>query len=164
MILKLRAALEYPTFPINPWVFWVLEERSAAIVACRMIHGTQRVPQETFLKVHLLEVNHPQHSSRSGIVESCGSRPTPSPCSLFHNFACITMSQSARRWCQTLWIPLFDKGPGSWNPFNRTGGNLFSKLYDGKSEISYLGVASRKIPRLCGLPVLEGQFQDRSMR
>ena len=34
MILKLRTALDYPTFPVNPWVFRVPEEWLAAILAC----------------------------------------------------------------------------------------------------------------------------------
>ena len=37
----------------------------AAILDCRTIHGIQRVPQETFLKFHLLEKDHPQLSSRT---------------------------------------------------------------------------------------------------
>ena len=57
-------ALDHPTFPVNPWVFRGPEEWLAAILACSLIHGTHWVPQETLLKVYLLEVNHPQHSSR----------------------------------------------------------------------------------------------------
>ena len=40
---------------------------------------------------------------------------------------------------------------------------ILKKLYDGNSEVFYLGTASRKFPRLSGLPVLEGQLQDRSV-
>ena len=38
----------------------------AAIHACSLMHGTACVcvHEDTFLNVHLLEVNHPQHSSR----------------------------------------------------------------------------------------------------
>ena len=38
------------------------------------------------------------------------------------------------------------------------------KIVDEHSEVFYLGVAFRQIPRLSGLSVLEGQVQDRSMR
>ena len=62
MILKLRATLEYPTIPVNPWVFRVQEAWQAAILNCSLLHGTYWARQDTFLKVHLLEVNHPQHS------------------------------------------------------------------------------------------------------
>ena len=41
--------------------------------------------------------------------------------------------------------------------------NLFSKLYDGCSEVFFLGIAFRKIPRLRWLSMLESQFQDRSV-
>ena len=39
--------------------------------------------------------------------------------------------------------------------------NLFSKLYDGSSEVCYLGIAFRKIPRPRWRPVLESQLQGR---
>ena len=42
--------------------FRVLEEWLAAILTCRMRHGIRLVLQQTFLKVYLLKVNHPQHS------------------------------------------------------------------------------------------------------
>ena len=47
-----------------------------------------------------------------------------------------------------------------WNPFFRTGGNYFQKLYDGISETSNLGTLCRKTHTLSGSSVLEGQFQD----
>ena len=65
MILKLRAALEYPTFQVNCWVFRVLEERLAAIFACRTKHGTRWVAQETFLKTYVLVTGHPQSYLRT---------------------------------------------------------------------------------------------------
>ena len=49
-ILKRRAALEHPTFPVNPWQFRVPEECLAAILDCRMIHGILSVLQETFFE------------------------------------------------------------------------------------------------------------------
>ena len=62
MILKRQAVLGYPTFPVSLWVFWVLVECSAAILACSSLHGTPLVRQDTFLKIYLLQVNHQQHS------------------------------------------------------------------------------------------------------
>ena len=58
-ILKQRAALERPTFPINPF----LEPCLAAILDCRMIHGILWVLQETFLNDNLLEEDEPLLSS-----------------------------------------------------------------------------------------------------
>ena len=48
--------LDCPTFPVSPAVFRVKEERSAAILACSLIPGIQWIPQDTFLKVYLLEM------------------------------------------------------------------------------------------------------------
>ena len=42
--------------------------------------------------------------------------------------------------------------------------NLFSKLYDGNSQVFNLGIALRKIHRPGWLSVLESQLQDRSVR
>ena len=50
--------------PSQPWEFRVLEEWLAAILVCRTIHGIRWVHQETFLKIHLLKEDDPQHSSR----------------------------------------------------------------------------------------------------
>ena len=49
-ILKQRAALERPTFPVNSWPFRVWEERPAAILDCRLTHGILRVLQEEFFE------------------------------------------------------------------------------------------------------------------
>ena len=62
MILKLRAALGNPTFPVSQRVFRVQEVLSAAILAFSMLHGTRWVQQDTFLKIYLLQMNHHQHS------------------------------------------------------------------------------------------------------
>ena len=65
MILNQGAALECPTFPVNPQEFRVPEERLAAILGGRTIHGTRWVSQDTFLKIHLFPKGHPHRSSRS---------------------------------------------------------------------------------------------------
>ena len=50
MILKLRTALDYPTFPVILWLFRVLVDWLAAILACSLIHGTHLAYQETFFE------------------------------------------------------------------------------------------------------------------
>ena len=42
--------------------------------------------------------------------------------------------------------PRFSRNPDTWNSTRRTGGSYFSKLYDGNSEVCFLGVAFRKFP------------------
>ena len=55
VILRPRGALECPTFPVNPREFRVPEEWRAAILACRAIHGTPWVRQETFFEDRLAQ-------------------------------------------------------------------------------------------------------------
>ena len=50
IILKLRAALDFPTFPVNLWVFRVQEVWYATTLVCILLHGIHRVQQDTFLK------------------------------------------------------------------------------------------------------------------
>ena len=54
-ILKQRATLERPTFPVSPPLFRVPEPCLAAILECRMINGILWVLQETFLDDYQLE-------------------------------------------------------------------------------------------------------------
>ena len=49
-ILKQRAALERPTFPVNPLLFRAPEKCLAAILDCRLIRGILWVLQETFFE------------------------------------------------------------------------------------------------------------------
>ena len=56
VILKLRAALDYPTFPVNPRAFQALEDWLAVILACSLIHGTHWVHQDTFVAAQRLAV------------------------------------------------------------------------------------------------------------
>ena len=53
--MKQRAALERPTFPVNPLLFRVPEACFVAILDCRMIHGILWVLHETFLNDYLHE-------------------------------------------------------------------------------------------------------------
>ena len=64
-ILRQRAALECPTFPVNPLLFRVSETCPAATLDCRMMHGILWVLQETFLNDYLLEKDKPLLSSTS---------------------------------------------------------------------------------------------------
>ena len=63
-ILRPRAALERSTFPVNLWGSRAPEERLAAILDCRSIHGILWVFQDAFLKAFLLKKDHPQLSSK----------------------------------------------------------------------------------------------------
>ena len=56
-ILKQGAALERPTFPVNPLQFRVPEPCLAAILDCRMMHRILWVLKETFLNDYLLEMD-----------------------------------------------------------------------------------------------------------
>ena len=62
-LLKQRAALERPTFPVNTLPLRVPEKCVAAILDCRTIHGILWVLQETLLNDYLLEKDHPLLSS-----------------------------------------------------------------------------------------------------
>ena len=50
MILNQGAALERPTLPVSPPLFWVPRPCLAAILDCRVIHGILWLLQETFLE------------------------------------------------------------------------------------------------------------------
>ena len=56
--------------------------------------------------------------------------------------------------------PRFNQGIGTLSPLYKNWRNSFSQWYDGLPEISDLGNASWKIPRLYGIPKLECQLQD----
>ena len=65
----------YPTFPVSVWVFQVLVEWQAAILACILMRGTHLTCRETFLKTYLLRVNLQQLS-----VEVREVQHNASPC------------------------------------------------------------------------------------
>ena len=48
---------DYPTFPVNLSLFRALVECLAAIIASDLIHGTYSVHRETFLTIHLHQLN-----------------------------------------------------------------------------------------------------------
>ena len=62
-ILNQGAALERPTFPINPLLFRVPLPCLAAILDCCAMRRISRVLQETFLNDHLLKKDFPPQSS-----------------------------------------------------------------------------------------------------
>ena len=152
--LRLRAALDYPTFRVNPRVFRVPEEWIAATLAGSLIHGTHGVHQDTFL-VYSLEVNRLQRSLR---IQRIWHR-------LLADWGQLLQAElrnkekdweKNRRDIQYQLLAL----PESSISYRR---NLSSTLYDGKSEESDLGLAFRQIPWHLRFPVLEDQFQDWSM-
>ena len=62
-ILKQWAALERPTFTLNPLQFRVREPCLATILDCRTIHGITWVLQETYLNDYLLKKDNTLLSS-----------------------------------------------------------------------------------------------------
>ena len=62
-ILRQRAALELPTFPVNLLLFRFPGPYLAAILDCRTIHGILWVLHETFLTDYVLEKDEPLLSS-----------------------------------------------------------------------------------------------------
>ena len=62
-ILRETAALERPTFPLNPPPFRVSEPSFAAILDCRTIHGILLALQETYWNDYLLKTDKTLFSS-----------------------------------------------------------------------------------------------------
>ena len=93
MIRKQPAALECPTFPVNPRELQVPEVCSAAILSCRTIHGTRWVfhSGNVFLKIYLvLEI------------------------SMRHGEGLTREPQSS-----TISTPRFTRNPDTWNLMHR---------------------------------------------
>ena len=59
-ILTQRAAQRYRTFPDNQQLFQVQEKCLAAILECRLPHGTPQVHQDTSLRAQQLQKDLPQ--------------------------------------------------------------------------------------------------------
>ena len=152
-ILKQRAALERPTFPINPF----LEPCLAAILDCRMIHGILWVLQETFLNDNLLEEDEPLLSST---IERMWHP-------LLKNWDLRFLevqSNWTETWDENLRISqyLYHASKRRWI-VKSYWWNFFSQWYDWLYEISYLGKASETISWLYGISKLESELQDWSM-
>ena len=81
-----------------------------------------------FLKVYLLEKDHPQLSgnSRSLAPFSCGFGPGTTGNIMEHGRGVRQEPQSS-----AIPTPRFNHGVANLNPFSHTGGNLFSQWYDG---------------------------------
>ena len=73
--------------------------------------------------------------------------------------------EGLRREPQTSAIPTTRFTMKIWDleSLNSCWRNLFSKLFDGNTEVHYLGLALRNIPRLLRFSMLESQLQDRSV-
>ena len=119
-----------------------------------LTHDTQNswgVPQETFLKVYLLEVNHPQHSSRiqriwHGLLTDWGQLVQAKLRNREKDW------KKNRRIVQYQLLSLPERC--DLEPLISYRRNLLSKLYDGKSEKTDLGTAFRyKFPDSLDFPV-----------
>ena len=156
-ILKQRAALERPTFSVNPLLFRVRGPCRAAILDCRTMDGMWWVLQETCLNDHLLEKDepllswtlqriwHPLHKKWTWYYrkyKEAGEWNETRTAELVNT--CTTLPRW--RWLvQSYW----------WN--------LFSRWFVWITEIPSFGIASGKISRLCGISKLESQLQEWSM-
>ena len=158
MILKLRAALERPTLPVHPQQIRVTELCLAAILDCRLKHSIWWVSPETFLNDYLLEKDNLKISRKItefGIFFSWCEPKT------YRTYDDNRIEEET--WATSL-IQIEKHSPlWSWY-FTSYWWNLFSRWYDGVTEISNLGAASCKIPGLHGFWKLESQFQDWSLR
>ena len=113
-ILKRQAVLGCVAFPVSLWVFRVLPDWLAAILACSLIHGSHLAYQETFFKIYLHRVSFQQLvldilkimvwapcdpvSLNTGRLAERANELERNP----HNFA-IPTQRFARRW--STWNP-----------------------------------------------------------
>ena len=153
--------LECPTFPVKPREFRVKNVRLPAILDCRTTHGIGWVLREMFSKIHTVQVGHLHCSSKLQRI-------------WHHHLA---------NWDQvTLKVPLdierdWDENRGVQRyrlldiPRNMRPGilcivleELILKFVRCFSEVHYLVIACRKIPRTRWLSMLESQLQGWSVR
>ena len=137
-----RPALECPTFPVSFREFRVPKVCLAAILDSHMMHGTQWLPLETFLKVYLLKKGYfrryPANQRKFGrsVLRRCTrnchetwrrieTRTAEFQQYRHHDFQGILI-------LGILCIVLKE---------------LFSELYDGSSEVCFLRNAFRNMPR-----------------
>ena len=119
MTLRQRAALECPTFPVNPREFRVPEEWLAAIFVCHTIHQTRWAPPETFFD------DPPAPEGPTASFFTTPRNLTSSPCDLRSGNTGNTMRlrEGVRREPQSSTIPTlrFTRSHETWNPLYRTG-------------------------------------------
>ena len=115
MILKLRAALDYHTFRVNPGVFRVQEEWLAATLACSLPHGTHWEHQDT------PAAGEPSwalcRNSKIWASSSCRSKPIDTG-------KIVEQSEVLRKEPRNCSIPTlhFARNVATWNRLYRTGG------------------------------------------
>ena len=99
--------------------FSILKQRTAAILVCRTTHGTQRVPQETFLGVYLLKKGRPQltENAKNLASSSCGLRPGNTRNAMKHGEGVRREPQSS-----ALPTPRFSRNYDAWTPLYHYGG------------------------------------------
>ena len=142
IIRKQRAALECPTFPVNPREFWLPDVCFAAVlytstgnfsscfllpelilhknsveVYCRTIHGTRWELQETFLKIYLAKKGCLRHYPVNQRIWHFLLAKCTWKCN-------ETWREGLRREPQSSTIPTprFARNHDLWNPMHRTGG------------------------------------------
>ena len=157
MILKQRAALGHPTLPVFPWHFRVSELCRATILDCRLIHGISRESPETFQNDHLFVKDILKHLRK---FKEFGIRFKRRETRIYRTKYDARLDD--KTWATRL--IRFENHSSQWRwHASSYWWNLFSRWYDGFYEISNLGNASWKIPRLHGISKLESQLQDWSM-
>ena len=128
-IRRPRAALECPTFPVTLREFRAPEVCLAAILDCRTIHGTRWVLQEMSFK------NPPAQERISPSLPSDPNNLGSSYC------------EGVPGICHETWRRIETRTAEFNNTDSSYSKNLFSKLYDGSSEVCHLGISFRKVPR-----------------
>ena len=146
---------------LNAREFRVPEERVGAILVCHTTHGTRWVSQETFFwrATCSRREGHLHHSSKTQ-----GSWHFLAD---WHQVTQEVQWSSGRDWdesrrVQQFWLLDFAGSMKLGESFISYW-RIFSKLYDGCSDVFCLGIAFRKILRPRWLPVLRSQFKYRSV-
>ena len=115
---------------------WSWNSEQHWIIACSLIHGnhsvhqetlegllrTYWVPQETFLKIYLLDTGHLQHSCKTQRIWQ----------QLLADWSQLVQAKllnKSKNWEElqdcTIPTPRFARSHGTWNPFFRTGGTCY---------------------------------------
>ena len=157
MILKLRAALDCPTSPVNPMSIpssrGMISRDSCFQPDTRNSFGTpghvfEGLPAPGEPSSEILEYSKNLASSSCRLKQIDTSKIAERE---------VVLGKEFRKF--TIPTPRCAGNFATWKRLYRTWANLFSKLYDGKPEESYLGLAFRQIPWHIGLPVLEDIFR-----
>ena len=147
--------------PANPWLFRAPEICEAAILDCRVLHGTFGVLWENVFESVLAREGPSSavfENSRHLASSSCGLGQATAGNIMAHGRGGMRVPQSS-----TIPTPRFHQGVAT-HPIQSYWRNLFSQCFDGFPESSRsTEMKSWKIPWFIGISKLESQLQDWSM-